>query len=55
MVADKQSILAALADLIHDIGLTVVEDLEFVDDEIFDALFDALKPIMARKLNAKFR
>ena len=41
--------------IIHDIGLTVVEDLEFVDDVIFDALFDALKPIMARKLNAKFR
>ena len=41
--------------IIQDLGLTVVEDLEFVDDEIFDALFDALKPIMARKLNAKFR
>jgi hypothetical protein len=41
--------------IIQDLGLTVAEDLEFVDDEIFDALFDALKPIMARKLNAKFR
>ena len=41
--------------IIQDLGLTAVEDLEFVDDEIFDALFDALKPIMARKLNAKFR
>ena len=45
----------AHSKIIHDIGLTVAEDLEFVDDEIFDALFDALKPIMARKLNAKFR
>lgn len=41
--------------IIQDLGLTVAEDLEFVDNEIFDALFDVLKPIMARKLNAKFR
>jgi len=53
--AGNAKIPQAHSKIIHDIGLTVAEDLEFVDDEIFDALFDALKPIMARKLNAKFR